>query len=240
MATKRELIFTVMEGLKIQTDDTDVSQELISSMIDSARATTIKQMYGNKDWNLPIELRQEVCLGLAPANAVDGQRCLGTILRSTKKLPKGISIKGGDGSLLRVKRYDRQATQINIVPVERLPMIGHNTFTANMVYAAIDVNRYLYLVSANKKHMFMEAVKVDGVYESPELASDMRCIDYNTGSTSLTESVVICEPWDEEYPLELAMQDIVVGQVLKQLSVRLSLPEDNTNDGEDNREQRQG
>ena len=233
MATKRELIFTVMEGLKIQTDDTDVSQELISSLIDSARATTIKQMYGNKDWNLPIELRQEICLGLSPAESVSGEKCLGSILKSSDRLPKGISIKGGDGSLLRVKRYDRQSTQINIVPVERLPMIGHNPFTANMVYAAIDVDRHLYLVSANKKHMFMELVKVDGVYESPELASELSC-------SIVDSNGVPCEPWDEEYPLELALQDIVVGQVIKQLAVRIQMPEDNTNDGEDNREQRQG
>lgn len=237
MATKRELIFTVMEGLKIQTDDTDVSQELISSLIDSARATTIKQMYGNKDWNLPIELRQEICLGLEPTRSVSGQKCLGSILRSTERLPKGISIKGGDGSLLRVKRYDRQSTQINIVPVERLPMIGHNPFTANMVYAAIDVDRYLYLVSANKKHMFMEVAKVDGVYESPELASEMRCSN-NTGD--VRSGTANCEPWDEEYPLELALQDIVVGQVAKQLAARMQMPEDNTNDGKDIREQRQG
>ena len=230
MATKRELIFTAMEGLKIQSDDTDVSQELISSLIDAARATTLKQMYGNKDWNLPIELRQEVCIGLAPADSVQGTKCLGKILRSTERLPKGISIKGGDGALLRVKRYDRQATQINIVPVERLPMIGHNTFTANMVYAAVDVDRYLYLVSASKKHMFMEVVRVDGVYESPELAAQLKCTD--------GENIVQCEPWDEEYPLELALQDIVLGQVMKTLSTRLQLPEDNTNDGEDRRQEK--
>ena len=85
MATKRELIFTVMEGLKIQSDDTDVSQELISSLIDAARATTLKQMYGNKDWNLPIELRQEVCIGLAPADSVQGVNCLGKIQNDCQK-----------------------------------------------------------------------------------------------------------------------------------------------------------
>jgi len=231
MATKRELIFTVMEGLKIQSDDADVSQELVSSLIDATRATTLKQMYGNKDWNLPIELRQEVCVGLSPADSVDGEPCLGKILKSTERLPKGISIKGGDGALLRVKRYDRKATQINIVPVERLPMIGHNTFTANMVYAAVDVDRHLYLVSANKKHMFMESVRVDGVYESPEKAAEMKCASEGAGS-------VQCEPWDEEYPLELALQDIIVGQVMKSLSTRIQLPEDNTNDGEDRRQEK--
>ena len=233
MATKRELIFTAMEGLKIQSDDTDVSQELISSLIDAARATTLKQMYGNKDWNLPIELRQEVCIGLAPADSVQGTKCLGKILRSTERLPKGISIKGGDGALLRVKRYDRQATQINIVPVERLPMIGHNTFTANMVYAAVDVDRYLYLVSANKKHMFMEAVRVDGVYESPELADELKCTSVSGSARSLD-----CEPWDKEYPLELALQDIVLGVVMKGLATRLQLPEDNINDSEDKRQEK--
>ena len=107
-------------------------------------------------------------------------------------------------------------------------MIGHNTFTANMIYAAVDVDRYLYLVSANKKHMFMEAVRVDGVYESPELAAELKC-------TSASQE---CEPWDEEYPLELALQDIVLGVVMKGLATRLQLPEDNINDSEDKRQEK--
>ena len=47
-----------------------------------------------------------------------------------------------------------------------------------------------------------------------------------------------CEPWDEEYPLELALQDIVLGVVMKGLATRLQLPEDNINDSEDKRQEK--
>ena len=82
----------------------------------------------------------------------------------------------------------------------------------------------------------MEAVRVDGVYESPELAAELKCKDGIF--TSASAKVPDCEPWDEEYPLELALQDIVLGVVMKGLATRLQLPEDNINDSEDKRQEK--
>lgn len=173
--TKNELIYTVYEQLKITSDDNELSREFVSSLIDSSRATLIKQTYGNKSWNIPIEIKQELCLGLKPVSNIDGLTCFGKVLRTENKIPSGISIKGAEGAVLAVRTYDRKKLNVNVVPIERFPLIGHNPFTAGMLYAALDVDSHLYFTSASNKHMVMEAIKVEGVYEYPSIALELQC-----------------------------------------------------------------
>jgi len=173
--TKNELIYTVYEQLKVTSDDNELSREFVSSLIDSSRATLIKQVYGSKAWNIPIEIKQELCIGLEPVSNIDGLTCFGRILRTKEKIPAGISIKGAEGAILAVRTYDRKKLNINIVPIERFPVLGHNPYTAGMLYAAIDVDSHLYFTSGSNKHMMMEAIKVEGVYQYPAVALDMQC-----------------------------------------------------------------
>lgn len=235
--TKRELIFTVFEKLNITSDDADITQEFISSLIDNTRAKLIKQTYGNKNWNIPIELRQELCMTLSPVSAVNGLSCSGTILRTNEVVPKGISVKGGDGSVLRIKRYDRSALQINIVPIERLPLIGHNTFTAQLTYGAIDSDRRVYILSGSKKHTFLEKIKIEGIYERPDDIWEMKCYETQDADafTVADTDQVPCEPWDEEYPIEASMVDDMIAIILKDLAPTLSIPKDELNDADNAR-----
>lgn len=223
--TKKELIYAVFDRLKISSDDTDLSKELVSFHIDAVRAQFIKNQYGNKSWDAPIEIRQEICLRLSNASSIDGVTCFGTILRTNEVIPKGISIRGLDTSLLKVRTYDRKAIAVNVVPIERLPYIGHNPYLVNMLYAAVDTDRRVYFLSNRKEHKMLEAVKVEGIFENPEEADKISCDSVDAG----------CEPWDREYPMESAMQVSVIDEVVKIMAKRESLPEDNTNDGEDAR-----
>ena len=263
--TKNELIYTVYEQLKTSSDDTDISKEYLSSLIDSTRASLIKQTYGNKAWNIPIQIKQELCLGLEPVSNIDGLTCFGKILRTKDKLPAGISIKGAEGAMLSVRTYDRKKLNANIIPAERLPLVGHNPYTSGLLYAALDVDSHLYFTSGSSKHMLMEAIKVEGVYQYPSNALELQCreraefdnlvngVNTDTGGQDYkvdtaapsieSESNIVeglpwkvpapVEPWDVDYPLEAAMQDQLVVMILQQLISRGQMPEDNTNNAED-------
>ncbi len=258
--TKNELIFTLYERLNISSDDTNVPQELLSSLIDSTRALLVKQTYGNKSWNIPIEIKQELCLGLEPVSDVDGLTCFGTILRSKDMLPRGINIKGMDGAVLKVKTYDRKELHLNLIPISRLPMVGHNPFTSGLLFACLDLDMRLYFLSGSKKHKYLEAIKVDGVYEYPDKAIELECrekveFDYlvngvNTGETTPQPSFSAeqipnqlpwkvpapQEPWDVEYPLEAAMQEVLIEMIVKQMIQKEQLPRDEYNDADDDRD----
>jgi hypothetical protein len=111
--TKNELIFTVYEKLKIQSDDTDLSEELVSSLLDTKRALLLKQQYSAKPWHLPREVKQELCMTLKLVDSVNGYKCAGKMLQTHHALPSSIKIKGKEGPIL-VRKEDNNVVSINV------------------------------------------------------------------------------------------------------------------------------
>ena len=223
--TKREIIYTVFEKLKIQTDDSDITEELIASMIDTKRAMLLKQQFAKNPWHMPIEVKQEICVDLEVANSVAGVACLGKILRTVNPLPSSIKVKGKEGPL-NIRRMDRSAIAINLVPIERLPYVGYNSIIGAMLYAAIDYDGRLYFTSTRKNHLFLETVKVSDIFEHPDTAYALECEN---------DSAII-EPWDTQYPIEVGMVDPIINLIAQDLGRTIQMPEDNVNDAEDVRE----
>ncbi len=221
--TKREIIYTVFEKLNILSDDTHVSEELVSSLIDTKRAMLLKQQYAKNTWHMPIEIKQELCLDLELVNRIDGYSCAGKILSTKVALPSSIKIKGKEGPLT-VRKGDGREIALSIVAIERVPYLFENRFTQHLTYCAVDFSGKLFLISNDNKHKFLKSIKVTDIFESPDLARDYTC---NIDST--------VEAWDSEYPIESSMTDIVVDLIVKELTRSLGIPGDNINDASDGR-----
>lgn len=219
---KIDIIYTVLEKLRVQTDDAHFSEELISSMIDQKRALLIKQQYGSKTWHMPIEIKQELCLDLELVDKVNGYSCAGKMLRTSLSLPKSIKIKGKEGPLL-VRKPDGFEIALSIVSIERLPYLFNNPSTMMITYCAMDLDNKLVMVSADDKHKFLKSLKVTDIFEEPDVARDLTC-DVEIGQ----------EAWDDEYPVEMAMVDPIVNMVVQDLGRSMMMPEDNINDATDN------
>lgn len=220
--TKREIIYSVIEKLKVYTDDADITEEFIASLIDTKRAMLLKQQFAKNAWHMPIEIKQELCIDLEVANKIDGVSCFGKMLRTKSALPASIKIKGKEGPL-NVRKLDRTEIPINIIPVERMPYVGYNSFIAGMIYCAVDYDGRLYFQSNKKNHLFLESIKVTDVYEAPDVAYALEC-NNDAGSV---------EAWDSEYPVEAAMADVIVNMIVQELARTLALPQDDENDAED-------
>jgi|TARA_R110002051_G_scaffold309599_1_gene382304 hypothetical protein len=221
--TKRELIYTVFEKLNIHSDDTRLSEELVSSLIDTKRAMLLKQQYAKNSWHMPIEIKQELCMDLESVNMVDGYSCAGKILRTKQVLPRSIKIKGKEGPLA-VRKVDGLEIAASIVAIERIPFLFENKYTQHLIYCAVDFSGSLYLISKDNKLRFLKSIKVTDIFESPDDASSMQCtIDDNN------------EVWDNHYPIESAMADVAIDMVVKELTRTLSIPGDNVNDASDGR-----
>ena len=137
--TKREIIYTVLEKLSVNSDDAKISEELVSSMIDTKRALLLKQRFSKASWNIPIEVRQEICMPIGLVDVIAGYSGGGKILKTTEAIPSSIKIKGWTGPLL-IRKEDGSAIAINLIPIERLPYIGNNRFIAQLTYAAQDLD----------------------------------------------------------------------------------------------------
>lgn len=223
--TKRELIYNIYEKLNIISDDTNISEELVSSLIDLKRAMLLKQQYARNGWHMPIEIKQELCMDLELVNKIDGYSCAGKILSTSISLPRSIKIKGKEGPL-NVRKSDSTQIEINIVAIERLPFLFENRFTQHLTYCAVDFDGKLYLISKDDKHKFLKSIKVTDIFEQPDEANELMC---NENDSTL-------DVWDIDYPIEGAMSDMVVQMVVEDLTRSLSVPTDNNNNSSDDTE----
>lgn len=221
--TKREIIYTVYEKLNILSDDTHITEELVSSLIDTKRAMLLKQQYAKNAWHMPIEIKQELCLDLELVNKISDYSCAGKILSTKVVLPRSIKIKGKEGPLA-VRKSDGGEISLSIVAIERVPYLFENRFTQHLTYCAVDFSGKLLLISKDDKHKFLKSIKVTDIFEQPDLAREYAC-NINTS----------IEAWDEDYPIEAAMADIAVDLVVKELTRSLGIPGDKVNDATDAR-----
>lgn len=223
--TKRELIYTVFEKLNVISDDTKITEELVSSLIDTKRAMLLKQQYAKNGWHMPIEIKQELCMDLELVNKVDGYSCGGKILSTKEALPKSIKIKGKEGPL-NVRRADSTVLEINIVAIERVPYLFENKFTQHLTYCAVDFSGKLYLISKDNKHRFLKSIKVTDIYEQPDVANELAC----------NETDMSIDVWDIDYPIEGSMADKVIELIIADLTKSLVIPGDKNNNASDDRE----
>ena len=221
--TKRELIFTVLEKLNIHSDDSRLSEELVSFLIDNKRAMLLKQQYAKNAWHMPIEIKQELCLDLELVDKVEGYSCAGKILSTKLSLPNSIKIKGKEGPLA-VRKMDGSVVPMSIVAIERVPYLFENRYTQHLNYCAVDFSGKLYVISKDSKIRFLKSIKVTDIFESPDEAISLQC-----------SSNASIENWDNQYPIESAMADVAIDLVVKELTRSLGIPGDNLNDASDDR-----
>lgn len=223
---KKTIIYTVLEKLKIHTADSKITPELISSMIDTKRAMLIKSRFSKAAWNIPLEIKQEICMPIELVDTVENFSLAGKTIRTSEALPRSIKIRGQEGPLL-VRRQDGKVVPINLIPIERLPYCLENTWTSMLTYAAVDYDNRLTLTSSDDKLKFIKEIKVTNIFESPEDVFKLECRDNNDFNSK--------EPWDLEYPLEASMVDEIVEMIVKDMINTIKTPEDNTNDSLDER-----
>ena len=214
--TKREIIYTVFEKLHVYSDDSKLSEELVSSLIDTKRALLLKQQYAKSSWHMPMEIKQEIEMSVSLVDKVSGYASAGKILATSSILPNSIKIKGKEGPLM-VRKLDNTEISITIVSIERVPYLFENRYTQHLTYCAVDQDGKLYLISKDNKLRFLKKIKVTDIFEEPDVVSN------SVGS------------WDVYYPMELSMIDTVVGMIVKELSQSLAIPADEKNDADDQR-----
>ena len=221
--TKREIIYQVLEKLNIHSDDSKLSEELVSSLIDTKRALLLKQQYATKGWHMPSEVKQELSIAVELIDRVAGYADAGKVLATSISLPESIKIKGKEGPLL-VRKTDNTEIPLTLVAIERVPYLFENRYTQHLTYCAVDHDGKLYLMSKDNKLRFLKSIKVTDIYEQPDVARQYE--------SSIDLSL---EVWDDNYPMEASMVDTVVELVTKDLARTLSLPADNVNDASDGR-----
>lgn len=218
--TYREIVYMVLDQLKVASDDSYMTVEHVLFLVSKIRAMILKQRYSDIKKEIPQSNYQTICLGLKQVPAIAGEPCEGgTYLRSKSKVPTTMTI--GPNVIYPVDFY--QGTHITYVSRERMRYVGDNKWLKNIIYASKGPDDYLYFKSSNPQFLYLENVKMTGIFEDPDKAAELECDSEDKQ----------CDVLDRNFPLEEGLVPSVIELVVKYLSGAVYRPKDSANNAND-------
>ena len=217
----KEAIYMVIDELKLQSDDATYTEEHIMFLLKNYRTFLLKQRYSDIKKQIPESNYQTICLDLIEVPAISGDPCEGgSYLRSKKKIPFLMKI-----GIPRVYPIDYYQGEITYVSRERMKYVGYNKYLQNIIYCSLGPDNYLYFKSINPQFLYLEKVRMTGIFEDLKAASELQCPDENGN--------IVCDILDREFPIESALVPSLIELVVKELLGAEYRPEDSNNDSKD-------
>ena len=221
MSTYKELVYMCLDELKLYSDDALYTEEHIMFLLGKYRTFLIKQRYSDVKKQIPESNYQTICLDLIEVPAISGEPCEGgSYLRSKEKIP--FLMKIGNP---RVYPIDYYQGEITYVSRDRMRYVGYNKYLQNIIYASLGPDNYLYFKSFNPQFLYLEKVRMTGIFEDTLAASELQCPD-ESGNT-------VCDVLDREFPIENALIPPLIQLVLEELTKAEYKLEDKENNSDD-------
>lgn len=221
MSTYKELIYMCLDELKLYSDDALYTEEHIMFLLGKYRTFLIKQRYSDVKKQIPESNYQTICLDLIEVPAISGEPCEGgSYLRSKEKIP--FLMKIGNP---RVYPIDYYQGEITYVSRDRMRYVGYNKYLQNIIYASLGPDNYLYFKSFNPQFLYLEKVRMTGIFEDTLAASELQCPDENGN--------IVCDVLDREFPIENALIPPLIQLVVEELTKAEYKPEDKENNSDD-------
>ena len=221
MSTYRELTYMILDELKLYSDDALYTEEHIMFLLGKYRTFLIKQRYSDIKKQIPESNYQTICLDLIEVPAISGEPCEGgSYLRSKEKIP--FLMKIGNPKVYPVDYYQGEITYISR---DRMRYVGYNKYLQNIIYASLGPDNYLYFKSFNPQFLYLEKIRMTGIFEDTLAASELQCPDENGN--------IVCDVLDREFPIENALIPPLIQLVVEELTKAEYKPEDKENNSDD-------
>ena len=221
MSTYKELVYMCLDELKLYSDDALYTEEHIIFLLSKYRVFLLKQRYSDVKKQIPESNYQTICLDLIEVPAISGKPCEGGYyLRSKEKIP--FLMKIGNP---RVYPIDYYQGEITYVSRDRMRYVGYNKYLQNIIYASLGPDNYLYFKSFNPQFLYLEKIRMTGIFEDTLAASELQCPDKNGN--------IVCDVLDREFPIENALIPPLIQLVVEELTKAEYKPEDKENNSDD-------
>lgn len=218
MSTYREIAYICMDRLKLAHDDSFYTIDHILYLASKYRGFLLNKVYKDVKKEIPQSNYQTLCLDLIQVPAISGIPCEGgTFLRTTQKVPSTLNV-----GVTQVFPVDYYASDITMVSMQRMKYVGENKYLQNIIYCSIGPDDYLYFKSTNPQFLYLEKVRITGIFEDAEKAEEFSC-----------EKDDICDVLDREFPLEEALIPQMVELIINFLATAVYSPEDTENNSKD-------
>lgn len=222
MAKYKEVVSMVLDELKVTSDDSIFTEGHIIFLAGRYRSFLLKQRYyTDLKKQIPESNYQTLCLNLEAVEAVEGMGCeYGYYLRTTKPIPNLLPF--GITRIYTAGSYYKG--NIEFITKDRFRYVGNNKWLQNIIYATLDPDGRVYMTSANPQFLYLKEIRLTGIFENAEEASELEC--------DTTEEN--CDILDRDFPLEDALIAPLIELITKELSPSIAAPEDKENDANDN------
>ena len=217
MASYRELVYMVLDEVKLISDDSYYTEEHILFLLNKYRVAILKKMYESGKKQLSDSNYQTLCLHLERTN--DGVCGKGTYLKSKEAVPYTIPIGN-----TRAFAGDYFSRDINYVSMDRMRYVGANKYTSKLTYATIGPDNHLYLKSANPNFSYLSRIKVRAIFEDAEEASTLSC---DSDDEKCTDAL------DKKFPIEEGLIPDIIKMVMTEILGAAYRPKDDTNNAND-------
>lgn len=217
----KDIVYMVLDEIKSTSDDAFFTEEHVLFLVNNCRNFILKQRYSDIKKPIPESNYQTICLNLIQVPAIAGVPCEGgTFLRSKEKVP--FMMKIGTPKVYPINYY---LGEITYVSRERMRYVGYNKYLQNIIYASLGPDNYLYLQSSNPQYLYLEKIRLTGIFENIESVLDLLCED--SGDS------INCDIMDKTFPIEDALVPPIIELVVKELLGAEYRPKDETNDAKD-------
>lgn len=221
MATTLQLVYDIKEYLKKYSDDSDLPNDYILYLYNIKRAKALRRLLNDYTRKFDNVIKQTLCLGIERVDrATCGISCE-YIMRSIKPIPSLIDLRSRS-TLLRVGEDSIGGDDFKIINIEQANKVLLKPFSYG-IYAFIDSEGYIYLVSNSSAHMLLECITITAIFETP---SDLQ--EFSSCCDGCEEEMCFSE--DTDYPLQGFLIDEISSEIKSQLAARFNIPEDNNND----------
>lgn len=219
MSAYKELVYMCLDELKLNSDDALFTEEHIIFLLDKYRVFLLKQKYSDVKKQIPESNYQTICLDLIEVPAISGEPCEGgSYLRSKEKVPFLMKI-----GIPRVYPVDYYQGNITYVSRDRMRYVGYNKYMQNIIYSSLGPDNYLYFKSSNPQYLYLEKVRMTGIFEDAQAASELQCDTENKE----------CDVLNRTFPIEESLVPPLIQLVVEELSKTEYKPEDKENNADD-------
>jgi hypothetical protein len=215
MSTYRELVFMVLDELKLSTDDSTINENHIIFLLDKYRAAILQQHYANIKKEIPESNYQTICLNLTPIPEDSEERFY---LKSEESIPYMLNI--GTPQVYPIDYYEGTITYVS---KERMKYIGYNKYLQNIIYCSLGPDNHLYFKCSNHQLLYLEKVNMVGLFQNPSEAAFIKCSNHNNINNIL----------DAVFPLEESLIPQLISTIVNDIFRAVFNPEDATNNAND-------
>jgi len=213
----RELVYDVIMGAKIESDDSFATEEYVEFLINSYRSRYIRRDYNKRPY-ITLATRQSIVIPMEVINSSVISNTLPTntlIMRTAQQLPQFIPL-GKHPGIFTISSVDRNIGEFELMEKRRAKYALDSPTCSTTTF--LDTDNRLYLVTRKDSFKMLKYVVIDAVLEDPREALNYIYIDEEGNPSGninpLTEL--------ETYPIDDAMwtyvkQD-VINEILRQKS----------------------